>query len=55
MTGYSEVDLVGGRPPFPYWPPDRIDENTRLLQQSCRAAARPAHRGEGDAQGRLGL
>ncbi len=36
MTGYSEVDLVGGRPPFPYWPPDRIDENTRLLQQELQ-------------------
>ena len=33
MTGFSESDLVGGRPPFPYWPTDRIDENARLLQQ----------------------
>lgn len=36
MTGYSEADQVGGRPPFPYWPADRIDENTRLLQQELQ-------------------
>ena len=33
MTGFSEADLVGRVPPFPYWPLDRIDENMRLLQQ----------------------
>jgi PAS domain S-box-containing protein len=36
MTGFSESDLVGGRPPFPYWPTDRIEENTRLLQQELQ-------------------
>ena len=36
MTGYGEAELVGGRPPFPYWPPDRIEENTRLLQQELQ-------------------
>jgi hypothetical protein len=33
MTGFSEAALVGRAPPFPYWPQDRIDENSRLLQQ----------------------
>ncbi len=33
MTGFTEGELVGRMPPFPYWPPDRVDENTRLLQQ----------------------
>jgi PAS domain S-box-containing protein len=33
MTGFTEPELVGRLPPFPYWPPDRIDENSRLLQQ----------------------
>lgn len=33
MTGFTEAELVGRLPPFPYWPPDRIDENSRLLQQ----------------------
>jgi len=33
MTGFSEADLIGERPPFPYWPTGRRDENTRLLEQ----------------------
>ncbi len=33
MTGFSDTELVGRLPPFPYWPPDRIEENGRLLQQ----------------------
>jgi len=33
MTGYSEAELIGNQPPYPYWPKDRIEENTRLLQQ----------------------
>ena len=33
MTGFSEADLVGRRPPLPYWPLDRLEENDRLLQQ----------------------
>jgi len=33
MTGFSEAALVGRLPPFPYWPQDRIDEMSRLLQQ----------------------
>ncbi|MBN8509848.1 MAG: PAS domain S-box protein [Burkholderiales bacterium] len=33
MTGFSESALIGRMPPYPYWPPDRIDENARLLQQ----------------------
>ncbi|WP_374676452.1 PAS domain S-box protein [Ideonella sp.] len=36
MTGFSEADLIGLYPPFPYWPPDRIEENTRLLQQELQ-------------------
>ena len=33
MTGFSNAELVGRLPPYPYWPPDRIEENGRLLQQ----------------------
>jgi len=33
MTGFSEAELIGRKPPFPYWPPDRFEENARLLQQ----------------------
>ena len=33
MTGFAEHELIGRMPPFPHWPPDRIEENARLLQQ----------------------
>jgi PAS domain S-box-containing protein len=36
MTGFSEAELIGRMPPFPHWPPDRIDENTRLLHQELQ-------------------
>jgi PAS domain S-box-containing protein len=36
MTGFTDADLIGRTPPFPHWPPDRIDENTRLLQQELQ-------------------
>ncbi len=36
MTGYTEAELLGGRPPFPYWPSDRIEENTRLFLQELQ-------------------
>ncbi len=36
MTGFSETDLIGQHPPFPYWPPDRRDENARLLEQELQ-------------------
>jgi len=33
MTGFGEDELIGRLPPYPYWPTERIDENTRLLLQ----------------------
>jgi PAS domain S-box-containing protein len=36
MTGYSEAELIGRKPPFPFWPPDRVEENARLLQQEVQ-------------------
>ena len=36
MTGFSTSELVGRMPPYPYWPPDRVDENGRLLQQELQ-------------------
>jgi PAS domain S-box-containing protein len=36
MTGFAEHDLIGRVPPFPHWPPDRIEENSRLLQQELQ-------------------
>jgi PAS domain S-box-containing protein len=42
MTGFPTAELVGRLPPYPYWPPDRIEENGRLLRQEllgrCPAA-----------------
>lgn len=36
MSGFSETELLGCRPPFPYWPRDRLDENQRLLEQEMQ-------------------
>ncbi|WP_088279222.1 PAS domain S-box protein [Ideonella sp. A 288] len=36
MTGFTEGELIGRLPPYPYWPHDRIDENARLLQQELQ-------------------
>nr|WP_323055776.1 PAS domain S-box protein [Paucibacter sp. PLA-PC-4] len=36
MTGFSEAELIGCRPPFPYWPTDHYEENFRLLQQEIQ-------------------
>ena len=36
MTGFTQGELVGRLPPYPYWPPDRIEENSRLLQQELQ-------------------
>jgi PAS domain S-box-containing protein len=36
MTGFPSAELVGRQPPYPYWPPDRIEENGRLLQQELQ-------------------
>jgi PAS domain S-box-containing protein len=36
MTGFTEAELLGSRPPFPFWPRDRLDENQRLLDQEMQ-------------------
>jgi PAS domain S-box-containing protein len=36
MTGFSEAELIGRLPPFPHWPPDRVDEHMRLFQQELQ-------------------
>jgi PAS domain S-box-containing protein len=36
MTGFANADLVGCTPPYPYWPPERLEENRRLLQQELQ-------------------
>ena len=36
MTGFSMLELVGRLPPYPHWPPDRLEENARLLKQELQ-------------------
>lgn len=36
MTGFSEAELLGSRPPYPHWPRDRFEENQRLLDQEMQ-------------------
>ena len=36
MIGYAESELLGQVPPYPYWPPDRAEENQRLLRQEMQ-------------------
>jgi PAS domain S-box-containing protein len=36
MTGYATSELVGRLPPYPYWPPERVEENGRLLLQELQ-------------------
>lgn len=36
MTGFAEDELIGCKPPFPYWPLDCYEENSRLLQQELQ-------------------
>ncbi|HSV71771.1 MAG TPA: PAS domain S-box protein [Methylibium sp.] len=36
MTGYTEAELIGRLPPYPYWPLDRLEENNRLLLQELQ-------------------
>jgi PAS domain S-box-containing protein len=36
MTGFTEEELIGRLPPYPYWPTERVDENTRLLLQELQ-------------------
>ncbi len=36
MTGFAEAELIGCRAPFPHWPTDRQEENSRLLQQELQ-------------------
>ena len=36
MTNHAESELIGRTPPFPHWPPDRHEENNRVLQQELQ-------------------
>jgi PAS domain S-box-containing protein len=33
MTGFTEQELLGKEPPFPFWPDDAVEDNARVLAQ----------------------
>ncbi len=41
MIGWSEQELVGLRPPFPYWPPENAEQLQRDLDQTLAGRAPP--------------
>lgn len=42
MMGWSEDELVGREPPYPYWPPDKLAENRHNLDTALAGKAPPA-------------
>ncbi|WP_054851321.1 PAS domain S-box protein [Olleya sp. ITB9] len=36
MTGFSEEELIGIKPPFPYWPPEKNDEVYDLFENASQ-------------------
>jgi len=41
MTGLAEDELLGQRPPFPYWPPENADQLRRDLDMTLAGEAPP--------------
>ncbi|TMS58693.1 PAS domain S-box protein [Imbroritus primus] len=41
MTGWSEAELVGRSPPFPYWPPNRDAEMQQRIDDTLAGKAPP--------------
>jgi diguanylate cyclase (GGDEF)-like protein/PAS domain S-box-containing protein len=37
ITGFGEAELLGCRPPFPFWPPERLDESAERLRTIVEA------------------
>lgn len=37
ITGFTERQLVGARPPFPFWPPDSLERNAQLVSDVVAA------------------
>ncbi|MBS7623722.1 PAS domain S-box protein [Candidatus Bathyarchaeota archaeon] len=36
LTGYSSSELLGRKPPYPWWPMDKIKETTKRLQENMK-------------------
>jgi PAS domain S-box-containing protein len=41
MTGWSAAELLALREPFPFWPPEELEENRRAFAQTLRGEAPP--------------
>ncbi|MEZ5615713.1 MAG: PAS domain S-box protein [Rhodocyclaceae bacterium] len=41
MVGWSEQELLGMRPPFPYWPPEEAEQRQRDLEQTLSGRVPP--------------
>ena len=39
MVGWTEAELLGARPPFPYWAPEDVEAIARALQQTIAGQA----------------
>jgi diguanylate cyclase (GGDEF)-like protein/PAS domain S-box-containing protein len=37
ITGFGREELLGARPPFPFWPPERLEESETIRQQVVSA------------------
>ena len=42
MTGFNESELVGIRPPYPYWPPEEFDKLQRNIDTALAGKAPPS-------------
>jgi PAS domain S-box-containing protein len=43
MTGFAEVELVGARAPFPFWPEEHRDERTAAFNATLASGAKIRH------------
>ena len=41
MTGFSEEELVGGKPPYPYWPPEDHERIRKALDETLTGTGQP--------------
>jgi len=43
MTGFPRHELIGAKPPYPYWPPERAADLRRSLMRALRGEAEAEH------------
>lgn len=40
LTGFSRRELIGRKPPYPWWPGEMIEKNSMILKQAVRKGAK---------------